>query len=371
MVKVLFTLDYEIHGNGEGSPLKLMVEPTYRMLKLFDKFGAKLTILADVAEILKFREYYQNYGKDTYSYLEIAEQLKFAIKSGHDVQLHIHSSYFNATHNDGKWNNDWSEYDLANLPFERVDKMIRLSKQFLNDLLKQVKVNYSCNVFRAANWSLMPSKNIIRSLTKNGIKIDTSVFKYGKRKGLVNFDYSDCYSDALPWIAHDDDITKQDITGNIIEVPIYSQLKPIWSFFSLNRLYRVKESKNHNFNEGISYYREVNGFKSPKMNKTKKMIKKLFTKHALKADFNQCTGKQLINQLKKVEKDYAHLEEEIPFVTIGHSKLYTPYNEKSLLPFLKYVSEHSEQYKFTTFQDFQFKGLDFGRKSFSQPKDSI
>ena len=367
MVKILFTLDYEIHGNGEGSPLELMVEPTYKMLKLFDKFGAKLTILADVAEILKFKEYYHKYGVDSFYYLDIAEQLKYAIKGGHDVQLHIHSSYFNAVYNNGKWNNDWSEYDLANLSFERVDEMIRTSKQFLDDLLKPIENNYSCNVFRAANWSLVPSKNILQSLKKNGIKIDTSVFKYGKRKSLVNFDYSDCYSDALPWIANDDDITKNDVTGKIIEIPIYSQLKPIWSFISLNRFYRVKVSKNHDFNEGLSHYREVNRLKKPKMNKIKKMIKKLFTKHALKADFNQCTGKQLINQLKQVEKDYSHSEEEIPFVTIGHSKLFTPQNEKSLLPFLKYVSEHAEQYKFAMFRDFQFKGLDLGEKSISQP----
>lgn len=359
MIKVLFTLDYEIHGNGEGLPGKLMLEPTYRLLELFEKFGAKLTILADVAEILKFKEYYTQFGKDDYSYNEIIEQLKYAIKLKHDVQLHIHSSYFNAKYEDGVWKNDWSEYDLANLPYERVNEMIERSKKFLEEVLKPIDVNYSCNVFRAANWSMMPSKNIILALKNNGIKIDTSVFKYGKRNGMINFDYSDCHSDVLPWIVHDEDITKQDNTGKLIEVPIYSQLKPIWSFISLNRLYRVRESKNHNFNEGLSLYREANKLKQPKMKKIIKMIKKLFTKHALKADFNQCTGKQLINQLKQVERDHSCSEDEIPFVTIGHSKLFTKINEKSIMPFLRFVSEHSEQYKFVTFQDFQFNRIGF------------
>ena len=57
MLNVIFTLDYEIHGNGEGCPSELMVEPTRRMMDLFDRYGAKLTIMADVAEILKFKEY--------------------------------------------------------------------------------------------------------------------------------------------------------------------------------------------------------------------------------------------------------------------------------------------------------------------------
>src|SRR4051812_37680272 len=68
MLNLLFTLDYEIHGNGDGCPNDLMVEPTNRLLDLFDRYGAKLTIMADVAEILKFREYKEQTGRDDYHY---------------------------------------------------------------------------------------------------------------------------------------------------------------------------------------------------------------------------------------------------------------------------------------------------------------
>ena len=57
MLRIILTLDYEIHGNGEDYPHDLMIEPTTRLLRLCDKFGAKLTIMPDVAEILKFKEY--------------------------------------------------------------------------------------------------------------------------------------------------------------------------------------------------------------------------------------------------------------------------------------------------------------------------
>src|SRR5579871_5708006 len=96
MLKVLFTVDYEIHGNGDGNPYDLMVEPTNRMMDLFDSYGAKLTIMADIAEILKFKQYEEQFGRDDYQYNAIAAQLRDAIRRGHDVQLHIHSSYFNA-----------------------------------------------------------------------------------------------------------------------------------------------------------------------------------------------------------------------------------------------------------------------------------
>src|SRR6187402_3614273 len=103
MLKAVFTLDYEIHGNGDGCPRELIVEPTRRMLDQFDRFGAKLTIMADVAEILKFKEYKERFGRDDYHYDAIADQLKDAIQRGHDVQLHLHASYSNAWHENGRW----------------------------------------------------------------------------------------------------------------------------------------------------------------------------------------------------------------------------------------------------------------------------
>ena len=103
MVTTIFSLDYEIHGNGDGNPVHLMVDPTERMLDVFDKYGAKLTIMADVAEILKFKEYYEKTDVDLFSYKAISRQLIDAIKRGHDVQLHLHSSYFNSNYKENKY----------------------------------------------------------------------------------------------------------------------------------------------------------------------------------------------------------------------------------------------------------------------------
>ena len=91
-----FTLDYEIHGNGDGNPIDLMVEPTYRLMDILEQYNQRLTIMADVAEILCFHRYWQQTGRDDFHVQEIEQQLCDAIRRGHDVQLHIHSSYFKA-----------------------------------------------------------------------------------------------------------------------------------------------------------------------------------------------------------------------------------------------------------------------------------
>src|SRR5688572_14585649 len=166
MFKVLFTSDYEIHGSGMGSPAELIVEPTTRMLDQLDRYGGKLTIMADTGEILKFKEYAETTGDDRFSYGAIVKQMRRAVSTGHDVQLHVHSSYFNARWNEEKkaWTQHWPEYDLASLPYERVRAMIREGKKLLEDACRPAKKDYECFAFRAANWSMHPSANIVRAL---------------------------------------------------------------------------------------------------------------------------------------------------------------------------------------------------------------
>ena len=111
--RVIFTLDYEIHGNGHGSPRKLMVEPTERMLALFDRYGARLTVMADVAEILRFERHLDETGRDLFDYQAICNQLRKAVRSGHDVQLHLHPSYYGSRFVGGHLEQNFAEYDLA------------------------------------------------------------------------------------------------------------------------------------------------------------------------------------------------------------------------------------------------------------------
>src|ERR1019366_4841248 len=102
--------------------------------------------------------------RDDYHYDAIAEQLREAIRRGHDVQLHLHASYFNARHENGRWQQDWSEYNFAGLPQERLTEIVRIGKQYLEDLLKPVDPQYECLAFRAANWAMSPSRNVVRAL---------------------------------------------------------------------------------------------------------------------------------------------------------------------------------------------------------------
>ena len=356
MFGVLFTLDYEIHGNGEGAPGQLMVSPTDRMLEQFDRYGAKLTLMADVAEILKFKEHFETTGKDTFDYLKIEEQLKRAVATGHDVQLHIHSSYFKSRLVNGAWQQHWDEYSLADLPYSRVLEMIGTCKAYLESLLTRVDPNYRCHTFRAANWSMSPSENIVRALIEQHIKIDTSVFKYGKRNDRVKFDYTDSYSDLVPWPVDMENVCKRDPDGALVEIPIYSELKNVWAFLTPNRVFRVFQASRHKH----AKHRDLEDeppMSGQKVSKLAGLVSFFKDKHAWKLDFNQCTGTQLIKGLKRINREYGHLEKKLPVVSIGHSKLYTKINEKSLESFLDFIAAGGDKYSFAKFEDFDLKSL--------------
>lgn len=360
MYKVLFTSDYEIHGSGMGSPKDLVVDPTTRMLDQLDRYGGKLTIMADVGEILKFKEYAEKTGNDRFHWRGIAQQMQRAVRTGHDVQLHIHSSYFNATWDEraGYWKQDYSEYDLASLPYDRVREMIRAGKRLLEETCRAAKPDYECFAFRAANWSMQPSPNIVRALIAEGFRIDTSVWKYGVYDDLVKFDYTGAYSDLVPWPIDEADVCRRDPCGPLFEFPIYTEQQPLWTFLTANRVYRVVAQRlNPLPNPAGALDPMAGGGKrgGPRSlaGKVLGKIRALGRQYPWKVDFNQCTGRQLIEGLKRVEARYGHPDAPLPFVLIGHSKTFTGHNERSLRPFLEFVAENPGRFAFGTFADFE------------------
>ena len=240
-----FTLDYEIHGNGDGNPIDLMVEPTYRLMDMLEQYNQRLTIMADVAEILCFKRYWQQTGKDDFHVQEVEQQLCDAIRRGHDVQLHVHSSYFKAAWNGEHFDQCIEEYNMAALSYERITEMVSQSVKYLENLLQPIQSDYKVWLFRAANWSMMPTPTLYQVLVEHGITHDTSVYKGGCQGGNVCYDYRHAYDNLLTYRASSKDINLQDPAGDLWEMPIYTEMRPFWDFISPIRIFRMVRAKFH------------------------------------------------------------------------------------------------------------------------------
>lgn len=343
---LIFTLDYEIHGNGEGNPMELMVEPTYRLMSLLEKYNQRVTIMADVAEILCFKRYAEETGRDDYHVVEIEAQLCDAIKRGHDVQLHMHSSYFKAVHKNGAFDQCIEEYNMAALPIERIDEMVGQCVEYLETLLKPIKKDYHVWLFRAANWSMMPTENLYRVLVKHGITHDTSVFKGGVQGGNVCYDYREAYDNLFAYPAAVTNINERDEKGKLIELPIYTEMRPWWNFVSVIRVFRMIRAKFHRHKKNNELKNESvkELAKTASENDNRKLsIKSFFRLSPLKMDFNQVNARGLIRMMLNIKRRVEGMKElkneRINVVLIGHSKTFVPYNAKTLEPFLKWIKK--------------------------------
>lgn len=336
--KLYFTLDYEIHGNGDGNPFQLLVEPTYRLMDMLEQYGQRVTIMADVAEILCFRRYREMTGSDNFHVAEIEQQLCDAIRRGHDVQLHIHSSYFKAEWNGEHFDQCIEEYNMAALSYERITEMVSQSVKYLEDLLQPIKPDYKVWLFRAANWSMMPTPILYKVLTEFGITHDTSVYKGGCQGGNVCYDYRNAYDNLLSYPASAKDINHYDTNGELIEMPIYTEMRPFWDFISPIRIFRMVRAKFHKH----KHQSQPQSVTADKNDNRKLSLRSFFVKSPLKMDFNQVNGRGLIRMMKNIMRraKHEHLD-HVDVILIGHSKTFVPYNEKTLRPFLEWIKHNS------------------------------
>lgn len=332
-----FTLDYEIHGNGDGNPIDLMVEPTYRLMDMLEQYNQRLTIMADVAEILCFKRYWEQTGKDDFHVQEVEQQLCDAIRRGHDVQLHVHSSYFKAAWNGEHFDQCIEEYNMAALSYERITEMVSQSVKYLEDLLRPIKSDYKVWLFRAANWSMMPTPTLYQVLVEHGITHDTSVYKGGCQGGNVCYDYRHAYDNLLTYRASSKDINLQDPAGDLWEMPIYTEMRPFWDFISPIRIFRMVRAKFHKH----KHQSQPQSVTTDKNDNRRLSLRSFFVNSPLKMDFNQVNGKGLVRMMKNIMRRAKREQiENLDIVLIGHSKTFVPYNEKTLRPFLQWLKQH-------------------------------
>src|SRR5690348_609399 len=98
MIDVIFTLDYEIYGNGSGSLDELVYEPADRLRRLFVSHDARFVNFVEVCELEKI----DDYGTDP-AINKVKTQVYELYREGFEIALHLHPQWSNASYEDGKW----------------------------------------------------------------------------------------------------------------------------------------------------------------------------------------------------------------------------------------------------------------------------
>ena len=227
MIEFIFTIDYEIYGNGEGSLKEHVYKPAYRLQKMFNQTGNKLVYFVEAAELERIEA-----AKSDPAITDVKRQIRDLYCEGHEIALHVHPQWYNGSYKNGKWELDNSEYNLCVLPEQRIAEIVDQSVNYLCSILSDP--HYTPLSFRAGNWLFQPTGNLAKRLIEHGIKIDSSVFKGGlqHQHGL---DYRSAVKNGYFW-KFQDDVNKPDVGGKMMEIPIHTQMVPPWKMATKKRL---------------------------------------------------------------------------------------------------------------------------------------
>lgn len=328
MIECIFTIDYEIYGNGAGSLRELVYEPAERLMEIFRKMEARFVSFIEVAEL----EMLETHGTDQVIDL-VTHQVRELHNQGFELGLHLHPQWFNARYENGRWLLDDSEYNLCVLSQERIRRIIERSIHYLRTTLGQP--DFTPLSFRAGNWLFQPSEILARVLSGHGIKVDSSVFKGGVRH-QHKLDYRRALRNGYYW-TFTENVDIPDPDGIMLELPIYTRLVPFWKMMTTKRIGAEQRSPSD--------------FQDWK-NKLYRLQDFLRYRHPLKFDFCRLTIDELTGMVDKViEEDRKTPETFRPLVAIGHTKELVDFDTVEL--FLSYLAK--ECIPVSTFKEIYYR----------------
>ena len=312
-IDCIFTIDYEIYGNGEGSLQDLVFEPARELLRIFQKHEAKLVFFVEVSEL----EMIERAGADE-AVGRVKQQVRECYHSGHEVALHLHPQWYNARRESGRWVLDYQEYNLCTLPRERIDEIVTRGIDYLRNAVGDN--TFGPVSFRAGNWLFQPTATAANVLAAHGIKIDSSVFKGGLQH-KQSLDYRRARRNGDYWL-FGDDVNVPDPAGAMFEIPIHTEMVPFWRMVTKKRVGLQKK-----------------GYSAGQSGKARFARMRDFARllHPLKFDFCRMTFDELVGMTERVIAQHRRSNTYKPMVAIGHTKDLVDFD--TVEKFLSYLSE--------------------------------
>jgi len=313
MIEFVFTLDYEIYGNGRGCLKELVHEPTSQLAELFCRHGARLVAFVEAAEFARIEEYQADPMIGA-----VRTQVRDLDRAGFEIALHLHPWWCNARRQGANWILDLSEYNLCTLPPARISAIVSEGIDYLRGLVG--RPDFVPTSFRAGNWLLQPTSAVAPILANAGIRLDSSVFRGGlqHKHGL---DYRRAPKGEYFW-QFGADVTKADPRGMLTEIPIHTQIVPFWRMEAGKRLARGNAfgAAGQSPAGALNRIRDFLRFRYP-----------------LKLDFCRLTAERMIAMMRRVlEVEKRDPGSYKPIVAIGHSKDLTDFRAvDELLLFLR------------------------------------
>ncbi len=126
----------------------------------------------------------------------VRKQVRELYREGFEIALHLHPQWCNACYRDGRWLLDFNEYNLCTLPENRIATIVEDSLDYLRHIIDEP--SFTPLSFRSGNWLFQPTQPAASVLARNGIKVDSSVFKGGLQH-KYGLDYRAALKNGYYW----------------------------------------------------------------------------------------------------------------------------------------------------------------------------
>lgn len=318
MIECIFTIDYEIYGNGQGSLRELVYVPAQMLKEIFLKMNRRFVVFVEVAEL----EIIEANRTDPDIEL-IKNQIREFHKEGFEIGLHIHPWWYNANRKNGKWILDYTEYNFCTLPRERIAQIVDRGISYLREILGES--DFTPLSHRAGHLLFQNTQDAAKVLVERGIKVDSSVYKGGLWH-QHKLDYRPALKNGYFW-KFTDSTNVCDPKGVLLEIPIHTRMVPIWEMFTTRRI-GLQQKGSSSIQAGKKILSRIKDF--------------LRLSHPLKLDLCQMNLKELISTIDAVVLEDLQTPPQFkPIVAIGHTKdlvefetlkLFLTYLEKKRVP---------------------------------------
>jgi hypothetical protein len=324
MIECIFTIDYEIYGNGEGSLRELVYEPAEKLAATFRKHKKQFVAFVEAAELEVIE------AQDTDPAIEkVKTQIKKFYREGFEVSLHLHPQWYNAQRENGRWLLDYDEYNLCTLPKARIAEIVDRAIAWLRTVTGEA--DYAPLAFRAGNWLFQPTQPAAGILAERGVKVDSSVFKGGLQH-QHKLDYRRSLRNGYYWKFREQ-VDVPDPDGTFLELPIYTQMVPFWKMLTAKRIGLQQKSAPA---------------AQADTNKISKLRDRLRFMYPLKFDFCRMTMNELTRMVDTViQEDRLDPKTIRPIVAIGHTKDLVDF--ETVEAFLSYLGQKG--IRVTTFHE--------------------
>jgi len=358
LIDLILSLDYEIFGNGAGDVMRDIIEPTNRLLDIFDSHGAKLTIMFEAAEYWAFKQMEDKLDLGYSPAKAMEEQAQDVMRRGHDVQLHLHPQWIGAELENCLWRVRMNQWCIADLPHGLGDHEDEYSimgalskgKRTLESMLCPVQPTYECIAFRAGGFHIQPSSRVIPAMKAVGLLIDSSVvqglyvqsprWRCDFRTAVSNYGYW--------WTTADDVCRSGPEREQILELPVYSRMQPYITNFRWSQFRKVLKCQKLESRYPGAIYQSTK--------KLTEVLSKLASMQPVTVDFCVLSARSMVRAVDEIMATNGYSDDEtertVPVVLIGHSKDF--WNDEHLDSFLSTMRSYSSSkggIQFSTFSN--------------------